>query len=113
MKTQIPEKSQSIMPVLQRFKTDLQKMYGDRFQKLILYGSYARGKQHSESDIDLLLILNNMSSTSFEVNYTNDLTVNYLLDYELYFSVMPTTAEKFETMQNPLYHNIKREGIFV
>ena len=113
MKKKIPENSQNIVPVLQQFKTDLQKLYGERFEKLILYGSYARGSQHSESDIDLLLILNNMKSTSYEVNYTNNLAVDYLLDYEFYFSIVPTTTEEFENMPNPLYYNIKKEGVFV
>jgi len=113
MKTKIPKKSQNIVPVLQKFKSDLQKLYGDRFDKLILYGSYARGQQHSESDIDLLLLLNNMGSTSFEINYSNELKTNYMLDYEMYFSLMPATTNEFEKMQESLYYNIKKEGIFV
>jgi len=113
MKTIIPKSSQNIVPVLQQFKSDLQKLYGERFEKLILYGSYTRGNQHTESDIDLLLILNGMTSASNELYYANELITNYLLDYELLFSIIPTTADKFENMPNPLYYNIKREGVFV
>ncbi len=113
MKRKIPAKSQSIVPVLQLFKTDLQKLYGDRFVKLILFGSYARGKQHSESDIDLLLILNDMESPYREVNFMNQLTSDFLFEYEMFFSVIATTSMKFETMSNPLYYNVKKEGVLV
>jgi len=113
MKTQIPKKSQRIVPILQMFKSDLQKLYGDRFDKLILYGSYARGQQHSESDIDLLLLLNNMSSTYKEIDTMSELNYNYLLNFEMLFSVVPTTPDKFENMPNPLYYNIKQEGIYI
>jgi len=113
MKKHLPKKSEPILPIIMQFKTDLQKMYGERFVNLILFGSYAKGKQHNESDVDLLLILNNMSSTSFEVNYTNELKTNYLLDYEIYFSIIPTTPHNFENTANPLYYNIKKEGILI
>ncbi len=113
MKKHIPNKSQTIVPIINQFKTDLQKIYGQRFVKLILFGSYAKGKQHEESDVDLLLILNNMSSPSYEVAFTNELKTNYLLDYEIYFSIIPTTPDNFENTANPLYYNIKKEGIVI
>ena len=30
------------------------KLYGDKLNKIILYGSYARGDQTEESDIDIM-----------------------------------------------------------
>jgi predicted nucleotidyltransferase len=35
----------------------LRSIYGERLAKIILYGSYARGEQTPESDIDLLVVL--------------------------------------------------------
>lgn len=113
MKTKIPIKSQTLFPVLQKYKTDLQQLYGDRFEQLILYGSCARGQQHDESDIDLLLLLNSMNSPYSEIDAMSELNYSYLLNYELFFSVVPTTTEKFQNMPNPLYSNVKKEGILV
>ena len=111
MKTTIPNQIKEILPVLQKYKTDIQKLYGNQFEKLILYGSYARGNQHSESDIDLLLIINKMDTPYKEVDKMSELTYNYMLDYDMFFSVVPTTADKFNNMANPLYYNVKKEGI--
>lgn len=47
----------SIQPILDRFKQSAKEIYGDRLVKILLYGSYARGEQHEESDIDLMVVL--------------------------------------------------------
>jgi predicted nucleotidyltransferase len=44
--------------VSKRFKEIMQELYGERLSKIILYGSYARGDFHEESDIDFLVVLN-------------------------------------------------------
>ncbi|MFN0014530.1 MAG: nucleotidyltransferase domain-containing protein [Saprospiraceae bacterium] len=43
--------------IAQAVKAELQRLYGDRLAKVILYGSYARGDFHEESDIDFLVVL--------------------------------------------------------
>lgn len=47
----------SIQPILDRFKQSTKEIYGERLVKILLYGSYARGEQHEESDIDLMVVL--------------------------------------------------------
>ena len=34
------------------------KYYGSRLNRIILYGSYARGEQREDSDVDLMIVLN-------------------------------------------------------
>ena len=43
--------------VLSRLSRELKALYGDRYGGLLLYGSYARGEAHEDSDVDLLLLL--------------------------------------------------------
>ena len=40
-----------------RFLITARMHFGDRLLKVVLYGSKARGDSHSESDLDLLLLL--------------------------------------------------------
>ncbi len=47
-----------IAPLVREFKASLQQLYGDRLRDVVLYGSYARGDYDDESDIDLMVILN-------------------------------------------------------
>jgi len=113
MKTKLPAKSKKIVPILQQFKTDLQKLYGDRFEKLILYGSYARGNNHELSDIDLLMVLTDMKSPYSEISVTSELTYSIYENYELYLSLVPTTHDRYEKKEVPLYKNIQREGVVI
>ena len=44
--------------VLKKVKSAAQQLYGDKLNKIILYGSYARGDNTDESDIDIMIVLN-------------------------------------------------------
>ena len=43
--------------VLQEVENASKQLYGDKLNKIILYGSYARGDNTEESDIDIMIIL--------------------------------------------------------
>jgi predicted nucleotidyltransferase len=42
-------------PILKRFRAGLDKLYGDRIERVVLFGSRARGDAHEDSDYDILL----------------------------------------------------------
>jgi len=113
MKNTLPKSTEKIKPILLKFKKELKTLYGDNMLQIILFGSYARGDIHLESDIDLLLILNNMKSPYKENVFMNDLLADFNLESEKYFSVIATTLPKFNNMKNPLYENVKNEGIML
>ncbi len=46
--------SKSIERLLAELKTNLMAIYGDRFKALYLFGSYARGEEDPESDVDVV-----------------------------------------------------------
>ena len=50
----VPEHIRSIFADV---KQDLVAFYGDRLQKVILFGSCARGDFHDESDIEIMPLL--------------------------------------------------------
>ena len=111
MLLQIPKKSESILPVVQQFKEELKMYYGSRLNQLILYGSYARGTQWKESDIDLLVVLNDINSEVEEINKLAELKIDLMLKYDVYISPNPTTTEKYLNSDLPLFVNIHKEGI--
>ena len=51
----IPE---NINLVLQKFINGVQEILGDNLEKIILYGSYARGDYNASSDIDIMILTN-------------------------------------------------------
>ena len=44
-------------PMLQQCRTVLQTLYGKRLRGVVLYGACARGTEETESDIDLMVLL--------------------------------------------------------
>lgn len=98
--------------IAQAVKAQLQLLYGDRLAKVILYGSYARGDFHEESDIDFLVVLKDeeiavgkelraMSEPIFDISFKNDIII----------SKHPTTLTRFENSQFLFYKNIRKEGV--
>lgn len=106
--------NQNINHLLKSFKTDLQHLYHERLAHLILFGSYSRNEAKQYSDIDLLLVLNDDKLLPYnEIDFTNELVFKYILQYEKQISIVPTTKQEFEEKDNPLFINIRKEGISI
>lgn len=52
--------------------------YGDRLREVVLFGSWVRGEAHEESDVDLLIVLDEVAKRAPE----RDRIVNALFDLE-------------------------------
>ncbi len=105
--------TQNIKPLVLEFKDKLKTLYGDNMLQMILFGSYARGTMHEESDIDLLLILDKTESPYVENKFMNEMVYDFSLEHDLYFSVLATSQQRYNQMQEPLYQTIKNEGIII
>lgn len=103
-----------IEPIVREFKAALQTMYGDRLRDVVLYGSYARGDYDEESDIDLMMILNDEKVDTYaEIRRVSELEANLLLTYGFVISPLPTSYIKYKTSSTPIYQEVRREGILL
>lgn len=83
----------AIATIVHDFKSTLEKPYGEWTQDVVLYGSYARGDYDDESDIDLLVVLNdNEVSTITEVFTLSDLTLQAILQHGKAISALPVSG---------------------
>ena len=48
---------QAIQTLLTQYLSEVQKIYGAHLKSVILYGSYARGDYTSDSDVDIMLLV--------------------------------------------------------
>ncbi|MDR0231361.1 MAG: nucleotidyltransferase domain-containing protein [Dysgonamonadaceae bacterium] len=83
-------------------------------EKVILFGSQARGDAREDSDWDLLVLLNKEKS-DFNEDYDN--YANPFCDigfkYGTFISVIIDTKKEWETHPSLLRYNVEREGIEV
>ena len=100
----------TLRSILDELTTALRERYGDRFVGLWLYGSQARGEAHSESDVDLLLRLRNVSRPTREVDRIVDIIADFNLRYGVLLSVLPIDEHALKTSDSPFWRNVRREG---
>ena len=55
-------------PILKRFRAALDEMYGDRLERVVLYGSRARGNARTDSDYDVAVFLRGFANRWQEVD---------------------------------------------
>ena len=97
--------------LISRVKALLMKMYGERIKKVILYGSYVRGEATKDSDIDVLVLVDE-SLNPFEVRESlSDLLFDILLEEGELVSVMAIPEHLFENYDSPFMLNVRKEGI--
>lgn len=102
--------------VLEKVKIAAHRLYGDRLNRIILYGSYARGDNSEESDIDIMIVLNCDAEEIKRLRgLTAEMASDISLEHEVFLSVLLRDKKHFEYNLAflPFYQNIEREGIAV
>ena len=62
-------KDQRFRAILSDVETETRKLFGTRLKQLILYGSYARNQQDPESDIDIMILVDEIENSLRKYNY--------------------------------------------
>ena len=94
------------------FLPKMKKIYGSSLEQIILYGSYARGEETSESDVDIAVILKQAPEEEIHDSMT-DMLVDYELDLGITISAVTLDSGSYSQWMRvlPFYMNIAKEGI--
>ncbi len=108
----IPKKiDNNLADILILLENKLKIIFGSSLKKIILYGSYARGDNDNESDIDLILLLDDNSKKNEQS--ISDLAAEFLIGYNILFSIVLESESQFYKYMDvlPYFQNIHSEGI--
>jgi uncharacterized protein len=97
-------------PVLRRLKAQLERRYGDRLERVLLFGSRARGDARPDSDWDVAVFLRGYDGKLDEASRLADFTFDLLVDEGVDLSVKLFAPEELHR-RTPLMHEIRREEV--
>ena len=102
--------------ILQAMTQAYQAVYGANVEKIILYGSYARGDYQNNSDIDIVAIVQGeREGLQQELKKVWDISSDLELEYGIIISPTVIPFAEYEKYKKdlPYYRNIQNEGVEV
>ena len=100
----------TIDPILKRFRSVLDCAYGDRLERVVLFGSRARGDARPDSDYDVAIFLKSMPNRWEDLDRLADLSTDFIDETGEVFNVLPYHISTYQE-RLPLMGEIRREGI--
>ena len=101
-------------PMYDELVRGLLRLLPEQTVQIVLYGSVARGTAEPDSDIDILLTVEqSQSDISRHRSDIAELSSDLSLEHDITVSISIKPAEQFERLMNvlPFYQNVVREGI--
>ncbi len=105
---------QTIQSALEKYISEIKRIYGNDLKKIVLYGSYARGDFREDSDIDIMILLDLPDNEIKNYRHQlSDITYDFNMDYDMDIKPIAKNEEHFmKWVENyPFYANINKEGI--
>ena len=105
--------SEQVKTIVSEFHAQLQQLYGERLEQVILFGSQVRGDAVEGSDIDVMIVLKGNVSVGEEIARTSEICSRLSLAYDVVISTIFTSTDRFLHGQSPLLMNVHREGVTI
>ena len=97
-------------PVLIRFRAALDALYGERIERVVLFGSRARGDAREDSDYDVAVFLKDLTDRWPELDRLADLSTDILDQTGEFIHAMPYRAGSYNE-RTPLMHEVRADGV--
>ncbi|AUB81303.1 nucleotidyltransferase domain-containing protein [Candidatus Thiodictyon syntrophicum] len=96
--------------VTSKLRAALQTLYGDRIERLVLFGSRARGDARNDSDYDVAVFLSDLHDRWAEADRIALVATDILGETGAVIHAMPYRAGSYRE-RTPLMHEVRREGV--
>src|SRR5438105_2004807 len=101
----------TLSALLAELKSGLAAIYGERLRGVYLYGSYVRGEQDWESDVDVLIVLDEVPRYGEEVDRTSEIIANLSLAYGVSVSRVVVSEHTWRTGDTLFLANVRDEAV--
>ncbi len=107
---------ESVQSIVYKFAQTMKVLFGEHLNKVIVYGSYARGDYKKNSDVDIMILVD-LSETEirkFE-NRVYDVAFEIEMDTGVDISPVIKNKNQFEYWVDtlPYYKNVREEGVTI
>jgi predicted nucleotidyltransferase len=96
-------------PVLSRFRAAVGEAYGDRLERVVLFGSRARGDHKPDSDYDIAVFIKGDWDLWDELGVLAEITTDILSDTDAVISAKPFVAGSY-ARRSALMGEIRHDG---
>lgn len=97
-------------PILKRFRAELDALYGDRIERVVLFGSRARGDAREDSDYDVAVFLHDLTDRRNEVRQIVPIIVDIIDETGVVIHATPFPAGSHNN-RTSLMREIRLEGV--
>jgi len=97
--------------ILSELKQTLTEALGDQLISVRLYGSYARGEERSDSDIDVLVLVRRIDDYGDLIRRTSAMVADTSLRHDVVISRTFAVDEDYRQQQTPFFLNVRRESV--
>ncbi len=97
-----------LLPKLER---RIRESLGDKVRQIILYGSYARGDYDNESDVDIMVVVDDENLTYYR-KLRNEIVSDFFAETGFLFSIAVDSFKTFSDYKDiiPFFGNVVSEG---
>jgi len=100
-----------IKELLARLRRGLEHLYGERLAGVYLFGSFARAEATPESDVDVLIVLDEVTDYGQEIEHTGNLISELSLEYEVSISRVLVSSSAWRHRDSPFLSNLRKQAI--
>lgn len=97
-------------PILTRFRTAVAELYGARIERVVLFGSRARGDALPDSDYDIAVFIKEAGGFGEESARLASVSTDILLDSGAVISATPFPAGAHRE-RTGFMHELRRDGV--
>lgn len=96
--------------LLAKLRHGLEQLYGARLAGVYLFGSFARGEATPDSDVDILIVLDEVTDYGQEIERTGHLISGLSLDYDVSISRVFVSSSAWRQRDSPFLASLRQQA---